>query len=1384
LFEAVESRLLLCYQHEIGGVAVTTDTGGPFVPLGPVASSPIAPKTGPTLEVAPTSAAAAPTSWSTTASGLPILNSKSGAPVSIFLDFDGWSGSGFGGQQTFVAFSTDADGSTFNAGEQSDIVTGWDRLSTFFAPFDINVTTIQPGTGDKFSWSVISNTVSGGYSYLNFYGGSGSYVPSAFNASGDLVGRTSGLIHEIGHNFGMAHQATYDNLGNMTAEYTSAADPLHGPIMGVDFDGSVKTWLLGHPSGDRPTVIQDDISLIVNKVKQYSPGGATGYRADDYAGAANGTATSLTFSGERAQATGIIEQLTDADAFSFTSTGGAYTIAADRDGYSGADLKLEVYDATGTLVSQSDTAANNQSVNVALPAGTYYAVVRSHGNYSDIGRYALSVQAMPAGWGGQDVGAVGVGGTTAYDPASGTWTIEGGGADVWDNADEFRFTYQSLDGDGQIVARVASQENTDGWAKSGVMIRETLAADSKHAFMTITPGNGASLQWRASTGGASNSNTSGGFAAPYWVKLVRSGNTITGFRSSDGVNWAPQGGAVTIAMNRQVYVGLAVTAHNDSTLSTGTFTGVAITGNVNPAPADGSLPAATLTASTGLPGQIALSWADVAGADGGYAVLRSINGSPFAPLATLAAGATGYTDAGLGGNQRYFYKLVALKADGTGGSVSNTAQALTRPPAVFNARVSSISATQLTIDWRGGDSSGESGYVIERSTDNVNWTQVGTPGQNAISFNDSGLSPGTTYSYRITPSSGLGAGASVTVSGSTRLPQVSGLVITSVTSTTVWLSWGAVAGAGGYRIERSVDGTTWTTLRSVAAGVTQANDATVTALNEYHYRLVATNAAGNNSVPSAQVFTATPDTAPLPSPWASQDIGGVGGAGAAGYNPTAGTWTVLGAGIDVWGNADEFRFTYQTLDGDGSIVARVASQENTDGWAKSGVMIRETLAANSKHAFMLVSPGNGTALQYRTSTGGASSNNNTGGVAAPYWVKLVRSGNTIFAYRSADGVTWNAQGSPLTIAMNRQVYIGLAVLGSGGDDDLNTTTFTDVSVATPNAAPTVAVAAAASPSPVTGTTTDLTVLGADDAGEPNLTYTWAASAVPPGAAAPTFSVNGVNTAKNATATFTHPGNYAFTVTITDAGGRSVSSTVAVTVATTVTAAHYDGGRALALTFNVDVSANLFPAELAVQAVPGGATVRPTSVAWDADTRTATYTFAAPFADGNYHATHAADARFGYDFFALAGDATGDRVVNFDDLLALAKNYNKTAATWSQGDFTGDGLVNFDDLLVLAKNYNKTVPADGAAPAPPAPMDVQALAAAMGIAAPTPTTAQPTAPPAPTRKPVASAKPAHKPAPVPPPVKTAPVVRYGEKAKPVFSNTPVVKPARLAKPKSH
>ena len=192
------------------------------------------------------------------------------------------------------------------------------------------------------------------------------------------------------------------------------------------------------------------------------------------------------------------------------------------------------------------------------------------------------------------------------------------------------------------------------------------------------------------------------------------------------------------------------------------------------------------------------------------------------------------------------------------------------------------------------------------------------------------------------------------------------------------------------------------------------------------------------------VLTAGPVAAQsLPSGWATKDIGSVAAAGSATATPTG--FTVTGSGADVWGAADEFRFVYRPLTGDGSIVTRVTAIDHADPWSKAGVMMRETLTANSRHAHMVVSVGKGLAFQRRTATGGASSHTAGSTGTSPAYVKLTRTGSTFTAQQSLDGTTWTTVGSQ-SIAMATTIYVGVAVT-SHRDGVLAAATFEETTVA-------------------------------------------------------------------------------------------------------------------------------------------------------------------------------------------------------------------------------------------------------------------------------------------------------------------------------------------------
>jgi hypothetical protein len=168
----------------------------------------------------------------------------------------------------------------------------------------------------------------------------------------------------------------------------------------------------------------------------------------------------------------------------------------------------------------------------------------------------------------------------------GTYTMTAAGIDIWGVADEFHYAFKTLTGVGTIEAQVLSVDDTDPWAKAGVMIRETLEPGSKFAAVYITPGNGCRFQGRTDTDDSATSDTSvatteqTAITAPYRIKLERdfAGN-FRGYYSSDGATWqAMSWNPHTIAMNSNVYIGLALTSHNAAVTCEASFSNVEITG--------------------------------------------------------------------------------------------------------------------------------------------------------------------------------------------------------------------------------------------------------------------------------------------------------------------------------------------------------------------------------------------------------------------------------------------------------------------------------------------------------------------------------------------------------------------------------------------------------------------------------------------------------------------------------------------------------------------------------------------------------------------------------------------------------------------------------------
>ena len=221
-----------------------------------------------------------------------------------------------------------------------------------------------------------------------------------------------------------------------------------------------------------------------------------------------------------------------------------------------------------TLVGRQTFTAFSDTVDIG------FAVTSHRDGLVAAATFDLTVVNTPL-WSTQDVGNVGVPGgvdLSAYPSAIG---LQGSGADIWGTADAFVFHSTPWTLDGTITARVRSVENTDPWAKAGVMFREALTPGSRHVMLIVAPGKGIAMQYRSATGGSSSHLVLQPGTAPEWVRITRTGNTFTGEASEDGATWRTVG-SVTIAMSGDAYVGLPVTSHNNATLATATFEGLRV----------------------------------------------------------------------------------------------------------------------------------------------------------------------------------------------------------------------------------------------------------------------------------------------------------------------------------------------------------------------------------------------------------------------------------------------------------------------------------------------------------------------------------------------------------------------------------------------------------------------------------------------------------------------------------------------------------------------------------------------------------------------------------------------------------------------------------------
>jgi len=231
---------------------------------------------------------------------------------------------------------------------------------------------------------------------------------------------------------------------------------------------------------------------------------------------------------------------------------------------------LNINSATG-LISGTPTAAGTSTISLSA--------VNASG--TGTGTLVLTVSpsggTLPSPWANKDIGSVGISGTSTY--SGGTFTVSGEGIEILatGTTDAFQYAYQPASGDCDISARVATLSSPGDAIKGegGVMIRNDLTAGAICATVGVTSGRGLNFTYRTTTSGTSVNVAGPGGTAPYWVRLIRSGSTFTGYVSTSGTSWTQVGTAQTINMGTNVYIGLPSTNHS-SQLSTATCDNVTV----------------------------------------------------------------------------------------------------------------------------------------------------------------------------------------------------------------------------------------------------------------------------------------------------------------------------------------------------------------------------------------------------------------------------------------------------------------------------------------------------------------------------------------------------------------------------------------------------------------------------------------------------------------------------------------------------------------------------------------------------------------------------------------------------------------------------------------
>jgi regulation of enolase protein 1 (concanavalin A-like superfamily) len=715
-------------------------------------------------------------------------------------------------------------------------------------------------------------------------------------------------------------------------------------------------------------------------------------------------------------------------------------------------------------------------------------------------------------WINADIGTIPAVGSGSYQSTSATYTLSGSGADIWGTADNFHYSYQPLQGDGVIVARVESLVNTHLDAKAGIMLRESVAPGSKYVAMLVTPRPWCGMQYRPTTGGFTFNSGALGLPAPRWLKIERRGRLITGYQSVDGVSWTLVQ-SVNLPMEANLLVGLAACSHmTTAQLTTAVINQVSLT----PTTVANALPWPWTETSIGQSTDQGVALFD------GSFVLANLGANITATAdrfkfvnRTLVGDGTLVVKVGSNGSADNLSRFGLMMRESFDANAKNVLLSITTGKSLeFLSRQTvggttawrAASVTKAPPVWIKLTRSGNS-FTASYSDDGSVWTvqgsesiaigasiQVGLAYSNrstsiwafgsgdqlklvtsldadgngladawesnyfgylgvdpTADADDDGLTNGQEWELGTNPvivTSTIQQPSLTLISGNNQLASTGAVLAQPLTVKVADASTGApLAGVlVAYQVTQGKgffgSGANAPATLSLVSG----NDGVVQTPFQFSTVAGATVVSATVGNQSAGQVTFNLN-AQLGAPGTdiqlnAADIGAVKLPGVIQYQN--GVYTLSASSGDIYGSADSFSYASRTLPGDRLVVVRLASLSAANSWAKAGLMIRESLAANARAIAILATPGNGVFFQWRDLANGATTTVNRSGLTAPKWLALRRSGSTIAGYYSDDARTWTLVGSRTWVAP-QPVYAGLAL--STNSSGVGQATFDSLSIA-------------------------------------------------------------------------------------------------------------------------------------------------------------------------------------------------------------------------------------------------------------------------------------------------------------------------------------------------